>query len=72
METLNNDVFFQQFVEELAEKQVLLINNNKKNLVIRYDLWEHVKEMKAEEKQRQNTENQFFVSPLKEEMRIAS
>jgi hypothetical protein len=40
METLNNDTFFQSFVEEFADKQVLLINKNKKNIVICYDLWE--------------------------------
>jgi hypothetical protein len=46
METLNNDVFFQSFVEELADKQVLLINKNKKNMVIRYDLWDYLEEEK--------------------------
>jgi hypothetical protein len=40
METLKNDVFFQNFVEELGDKQVLLINKNKKNILVCYDLWE--------------------------------
>lgn len=69
METLNNDTFFQSFVEEFADKQVLLINKNKKNIVIRYDLWECIE---REENIGQNTEAKFHISPLQEDLRKAS
>lgn len=69
METLNNDTFFQSFVEELADKQVLLINKNKKNIVVRYDLWECVEREQIKSKAGQNTENSFYVSPLQEDLR---
>lgn len=69
METLNNDTFFQSFVEEFADKQVLLINKNKKNIVIRYDLWECIE---REENTGQNTEAKFRISPIQEDLRRAS
>ena len=40
MEILKNDAFFQNFIEELGNKQILLINKNKKNVFVCYDLWE--------------------------------
>lgn len=72
METLNNDAFFQSFVEELADKQVLLINKNKKNIVVRYDLWECVEKENASNRAKQNTENNFYVSHRPEDLRRAS
>ncbi len=46
METLKNDAFFQNFVEELGDKQILLINKNKKNVFVCYDLWEGMQAVK--------------------------
>jgi hypothetical protein len=69
METLNNDTFFQSFVEEFADKQVLLINKNKKNIVICYDLWECIERGETTER---NTEAKFHVSPIQENLRRVS
>lgn len=72
METLNNDVFFQSFVEELADKQVLLINKNKRNIIVHYDLWECIEKENASNKTKQNTGNNFYVSSPQEDLRRAS
>ncbi len=69
MGTLNNDTFFQSFVEEFADKQVLLINKNKKNIVIRYDLWECIE---REQATGQNTDAKLRSSPVQEGLRRVS
>ncbi|MCU0393054.1 MAG: hypothetical protein MUE81_18240 [Thermoflexibacter sp.] len=71
METLKNDVFFQNFIEELGDKQVLLINKNKKNVVIRFDLWEYVSREKNAQTEHISPVS-VSMTPHFEEMRLAS